>query len=390
MELEQIVKRLDWLEDERRKDKAQIATLAERINRYENSYADLNTQIQEVNGEVVRLASNLSAIEGIENLVNELRVEFNRSIEALEKKRMDREREIDKVHMEEMIPVNKSLYELKKGLDPIQDIKRGMQLRIDEEYRLSTLIEELEKKVDKGHRMEEDYSLTQRLFEEGRRQDSKRMTDVQGELAAVRKRVDDQRGKIDLALDLTHKLEAKLNNVQESDRELRQVQSNIVEKHNLFTVERDRQWKELKTKIEEISSQSVNLDSQIVSLDSTHRTVKKALEQLEEIIQHFDRRANEITEMQRLMEERFRQDWVSFKADDQKRWANYSIAQDEKYRDTERQVVKDSERLVQLEDLAQDLKDSLQQDSEIMLENLLQLQGMLNEFVGQIENRIKN
>ena len=390
MELEQIVKRLDWLEDERRKDKAQIATLAERINRYENSYADLNTQIQEVNGEVVRLASNLSAIEGIENLVNELRVEFNRSIEVLEKKRMDREREIDKVHMEEMIPVNKSLYELKKGLDPIQDIKRGMQLRIDEEYRLSTLIEELEKKVDKGHRMEEDYSLTQRLFEEGRRQDSKRMTDVQGELAAVRKRVDDQRGKIDLALDLTHKLEAKLNNVQESDRELRQVQSNIVEKHNLFTVERDRQWKELKTKIEEISSQSVNLDSQIVSLDSTHRTVKKALEQLEEIIQHFDRRANEITEMQRLMEERFRQDWVSFKADDQKRWANYSIAQDEKYRDTERQVVKDSERLVQLEDLAQDLKDSLQQDSEIMLENLLQLQGMLNEFVGQIENRIKN
>ncbi len=390
MELEQIVKRLDWLEDERRKDKAQIATLAERINRYENSYADLNTQIQEVNGEVVRLASNLSAIEGIENLVNELRVEFNRSIEAQEKKRMDREREIDKVHMEEMIPVNKSLYELKKGLDPIQDLKRGMQLRIDEEYRLSTLIEELEKKVDKGHRMEEDYSLTQRLFEEGRRQDSKRMTDVQGELAAVRKRVDDQRGKIDLALDLTHKLEAKLNNVQESDRELRQVQSNIVEKHNLFTVERDRQWKELKTKIEEISSQSVNLDTQIVSLDSTHRTVKKALEQLEEIIQHFDRRANEITEMQRLMEERFRQDWVSFKADDQKRWANYSIAQDEKYRDTERQVVKDSERLVQLEDLAQDLKDTLQQDSEIMLENLLQLQGMLNEFVGQIENRIKN
>ncbi len=390
MELEQIIKRLDWLEDERRKDKAQIASLAERINRYENSFGDLNTQIQEVNGEVVRLTSNLTAIEGIENLVNELRVEFNRSLEGLEKKRMDREREIDKVHMEEMIPINKSLYDLKKGLEPIQEIKRGMQLRIDEEYRLSTLIEELDKKVDKGHRMEEDYSLTQRLFEEGRRQDSKRMTDVQGELAAVRKRVDDQRGKIDLALDLTHKLEAKLNTVQESDRELRQVQSSIVEKQNLFIVERDRQWKELKTKIEEMSSQSVNLDTQIVALDTTHRTVKKAIEQLEEIIQHFDRRANEITEMQRLMEERFRQDWVTFKADDQKRWANYSIAQEEKYRDTERKVDKDSERLELLEDLAQDLKDSLQQDSEIMLENLLQLQGTLNGFVEQIETRIKS
>ena len=114
MELEQIIKRLDWLEDERRKDKAQISSLAEKINRYENSYADLNLQIQEANGEIVRLASNLTAIEGIENLVNELRVEFNRSLDALEKKRMDREREIDKVHLEEMIPINKSLYDLKK------------------------------------------------------------------------------------------------------------------------------------------------------------------------------------------------------------------------------------------------------------------------------------
>jgi hypothetical protein len=81
---------------------------------------------------------------------------------------------------------------------------------------------------------------------------------------------------------------------------------------------------------------------------------------------------------------------VTFKADDQKRWANYSIAQDEKYRDTERQVVKDAERLVQLEDLTQELKDSLQQDSEIMMENLIQLQGILNTFVDQLETKIKS
>ena len=33
----------------------------------------------------------------------------------------------------------------------------------------------------------------------------------------------------------------------------------------------------------------------------------------------FERRINEITEMERLTEERFRQEWVTFKADDQKR-----------------------------------------------------------------------
>ena len=30
-----------------------------------------------------------------------------------------------------------------------------------------------------------------------------------------------------------------------------------------------------------------------------------------------------------LTEERFRQEWVNFKADDQKRWTNYTLAQEE-------------------------------------------------------------
>ncbi len=389
MELEQLVKRLDWLEDERRKDKVQIASLADRITRYESDYADLSTQLQDVNGELIRLATNLTAIEGIQNQVNEIRVEFNRTIESQEKKRLDREREVEKNRLEELLPINKSLYDLKKGLEPILELKRGMQLRVDEEYRLGTMIEELEKKIDKGHRIEEDYSITQRLFEEGRRQDSKRMTDMQGEFAAIRKRVDDQRGKFDLTLDSIRKLEAKINDALESDREIRQVQSGLQEKQTLFVVERDRQWKELKQKIEEVSSQSLNLDSQIVEMDTTHRAVKKAIEQFDDVVQHFDRRANEITEMQRLMEERFRQDWVTFKADDQKRWANYSIAQDEKYRDTERQVEKDAERLIRIEDLTQEIKDSLVQDSELLLENVVQLQGVVNAFVEQIENKIK-
>jgi hypothetical protein len=58
-----------------------------------------------------------------------------------------------------------------------------------------------------------------------------------------------------------------------------------------------------------------------------------AQEAFEEITQRFDRRINEITEMQRLTEDRFRQEWVSFKADDQKRWTNYSLVQEEQQRE---------------------------------------------------------
>jgi hypothetical protein len=50
---------------------------------------------------------------------------------------------------------------------------------------------------------------------------------------------------------------------------------------------------------------------------------------LDDINIRFDRRINELTEMHRLTEERFRQEWISFKTDDQKRWTNYLLTQEE-------------------------------------------------------------
>jgi hypothetical protein len=50
MELEQLAKRLDWLDDERRKDKLIIQTLEERLGAIEGSVPGLVQQIKEISG----------------------------------------------------------------------------------------------------------------------------------------------------------------------------------------------------------------------------------------------------------------------------------------------------------------------------------------------------
>ena len=119
-----------------------------------------------------------------------------------------------------------------------------------------------------------------------------------------------------------------------------------MEKQNLGVMERDRTWRDWQARFEQVESQSLNLDSQLQSLDATHRAVKRSQETFDEISARFERRINEITEMQRLIEERFRQEWVSFKADDQKRWTNYTLAQEEQNRELNRQFGKSEERVV--------------------------------------------
>jgi len=374
MDLEQIVKRLEWLDDERRKDRTTIATLEKRLEAYENTLPSLQEQIKEVDGEVSRVSAMLDRFDQIESSVANLRVEITRKIESVDKQRQERDRELEKIRRDDLEALNRAVAEARKGLDPIQEMKTKLNARVEEEFRLNRLIEGLEQKIDENIRSDEEYRRAQKILQEGRRQDTKRLTDLQAEVSAFRKRLDEQRGKVELFTDSVRKLELRLGEIQGAEAERRQVQTAFIEKQNMVNLERERAWKEWQAQFEVIAGQAVNLESQMQTLDTTHRAVKRAQESFDEIKLRFERRLNEITEMQRLVEERFRQEWVSFKADDQKRWTNYTLTQEEQQRDVTRKIEKQSERIVQLDDLYRDIEDVIKQITE---ENQKRLQSLV-------------
>ncbi len=90
MDLEQLEKRLDWLESERRKDKTIIATLEERIGSYEGDLPALRQQIKELNSEVIRLTAMLSKFDQLDAAVQQVRIDLTRSVETLDKTRQER------------------------------------------------------------------------------------------------------------------------------------------------------------------------------------------------------------------------------------------------------------------------------------------------------------
>ena len=83
---------------------------------------------------------------------------------------------------------------------------------------------------------------------------------------------------------------------------------------------------------------------------------------------------NEITEVQRLNEDRFRQEWTTFKSDDQKRWSNYTLAQDEQHREMNRELESFGDRITNLETLIKSLQDDLDQ---VGRDNLRRMQTQL-------------
>jgi hypothetical protein len=361
MDLDQIVKQLEWLDGERRKDKMALTTLEDQVANLEGNVLPLMQSLKEVGSDLTRIQAAMGRFEQIETGMAQLRVELARSIEAVEKQRAEHDREIEKVRQADQEAADKVIGELRKGIETAYELKKAETVRQEEDNRLRRLVEEVNQKITEIHRSEEENRRQQHLVDEGRRQDNKRISDLLGEVTALRKRQDEQRGKVDVTSDGVHKMELRVNELAAAEVERRQVQNAYIEKLNLQGVDRERTWKEWETRFEEISSKSASMDAHLLSLDSTIRAVKRSQDALDEVTQRFDRRINEITEMQRLNEERFRNEWVSFKADDQKRWTNYTLAQDEQQRDTARSIQKAGERLLALEEQAQAIGDTLHQ-----------------------------
>ncbi len=385
MELEQVLKQVDWLDDERRKDKSILAALEERLINLEGNLPVLSKQFKDLDGEITRLSAMLARMDHFEENLLQFRVESKQALEELAKEGKQRAEEAEKIRRVEQRSLESSIVELRKELAPIPELRRGIQARVEEDVRLNRAFDELKLKIDTVRRSEEEYTRTLKLIDDSRRQDTKRLTDMQGEVNSLRKHMDDQRGRTELTSTTLRKLEARLNELSIVETERREAQARFLEEQALQQVERERVWKEWQARFETIESQTSDIELNLQQLDATHRDVKRSQQALDEVTQKVDRRINEMTEIQRLAEERFRQEWVTFKADDQKRWTNYTLTQEEQRNESTRQYEKLAERVTHLEDSIRETQDMLQQLGDQTGKRLQSLLAVVHEWVTSYE-----
>lgn len=388
MELDQVLKKIEWLDEERRKDKSQLAALQDRLQASEGNLELANQQLKSLTTEVARLNTMLGRMDQYDEALLQVRIETKRRDDEIEKQFRKSIEEAEKVRRVEMRALEGDIVDLRKELEPIPELRRSLQTRVDQELRIDREIAELDTKITEVRRTTEEYSRTYRIIEESRRQDSKRLNDIQGELTAIRKRVDEHKAQIELAGNNVRKTEARIGEILSIENERKEAQTAFIEQQTLWQVERDRSWKEWTARFSSLETQATDVEAQLQTIESTHQMVKRSQESLESLAERVERRINEITEIQRLGEERFRQDWVTFKADDQKRWTNYTLSQDEQRSETIRQIEKLAERITVQEDILEDNQDLLRQVNEQTEKRLQSLLAMVHDWVTAYERAI--
>ena len=385
MDFEQIVKRLQWLDEEHRKDKAAIIELEERIAAFEGNIDVVAKQVKPLEKQIAALTPNSARIDQFEVIIAKQREDMKNAIDELEKKAIKRENDQLKRHQKDLEPFNKEIDEIKKALTEIAPLKRDIKARITEETRLHQEIKDLRPPIDDAKRAAEEATRTQRVFDESRKQDMKRIADLQGELTALRKRIDDARAKVDSGADSVKHLENRFKEIMVAEADRKAAQNEFIEKQSVAQLDRDRSYKEWKNSYADFQKQVEKLESQSQALEETLRSAKRAQETYNELNTKLERRINEVTEMQRLAEDRLRQEWVTFKADDQKRWTGYTLSQDEGGKDTRKIIQKLDERITSLDESFQTTQDQLHQTADTTEQQLQELMNVAHEWLSAYE-----
>ncbi|MFC2065017.1 hypothetical protein ACFLXB_08030 [Chloroflexota bacterium] len=225
------------------------------------------------------------------------------------------------------------------------------------------------------------------ILEDNLKQESKRGIELQNSNSIQKKKMEEMRNKIEIIPENIRRIETRLTELSSSEAERRYSQKTFLEQQALQQIDRDQIQNTLRDRIEKLGKQSDEYEAQLHQWDSMQRELKHAQEVYEDLTQKFDRRINEITEMQRLSEDRFRQEWATFKADYQKRWTSYSLSQDELFREMNLEVNNVSEKNTSLEDLTQIQQDIIQQTQDAHEEYYQGILAQINQLLSTY-NRI--
>lgn len=381
--IEQLEKRIEWLDSERRNDKTNLASLQNRLTILEGENMNLRKQIKELEVLINRNANQISNMDKYDNRIDRLNIDLTKQIREVNERadlNISEAQKRLKVEIDSTKKTIAELYSMSEKFDPINTDIASLKM---ENTRLVRLIEEQKAKVLEVGRFDEDYRRSLHLLEEGRRQEAKRLTDLQGEVASVRKRLEETRARFDSFSDSFRTFDTRIAELQANEKDRRESQSQFIDRVNSSLVEKDKVFANWEKRFAEIDQFNANLGSQIETLENIRLSVTKAIQGAEDVTQRFERRINEITELQRLNDDRYRQEWNVFKSDDVKRWTNYMLAQEEQNRETTQQYTELTRQLQEIDDLTALMRDEL---DALSRETLRHVQTILLAYQESIQN----
>jgi chromosome segregation ATPase len=359
MDTQQTIRMIEWLDEERRKDKSVIATLQERLSQQQDVIDTLLRRLNGIESDQASLRGQVHPNGKDPDLIDQVRREMQQLIEGIETKRLNAEREAERRAELAREASSRPLREITEKISRIERQTTELPAMNVEKDRLSTTVASLQQRVEDLYKRLEEPDRRLAFLEEQRRTDSRRLSELESDLPEVRKSIESVKPKVQLIEDLSLRNERKVQEVQSGDRERREQIQQFIDQQTLLLQQRDQQIAEVLKRSTEFDEAMKRNMERFETWAEIYREMKRIVDDFERIGDRLERRIVEVAEMQRLSEDRFRQEWNDWRNEDTKRWKTFTLSTDEIWKTHDRDFEKFALRVSEVESLLPTLQDSL-------------------------------
>jgi DNA repair exonuclease SbcCD ATPase subunit len=355
MDLTQAMQTLKWLDGERRKDRATIAKLEERLEEQGRRLARQSAQIDQLRSSLASVEAVLSQVDEFEQMVSNYKKEMIFQLEERDETWRKERDEAKRMRQLEHEGMKEQLNRLEKELRVLPRYDEQISARQAEEERLTEKLQSLEVTVVDSDKRLEDSARVVSYLEERRRADHRRLTEFEHEIPELNTRIDTLTQKLALFEQSMQKQQARLD---EAIQELRRYDKPI-EELRISDFQREQKMQQYLDQGAEVAQELERLREQTHDFIKRRQQVKRALDALEKIKTRIEGRQDEMAERQRLAEERTERQWEEWQSARAKELKKREMVIEQRWQEQERTDVKQEGRLETLEAIASLYREQL-------------------------------
>ena len=257
MNLDQAVQLLNWLDEEHRKDKAQIAELASQLTQQYTQVAGLNKTVQDLEERLARLQSQSLRFTQLEQAAGQTKAEVQVALEQHDKRYTQRETEAFQMRQLERERQDQILSTLQLQIEGLQQWQRSTIGDHEMINRVDLAIGTVQREVEEEIHRDEELNHRLQLLEEWvprfgqmateQRQLSERLTKERAEAVEAARRAEQQRARH--MAEWAEQMKASRREVDEWIAQMRTIQEQHKDSRKLFA-----EMQELEERLKQMES----------------------------------------------------------------------------------------------------------------------------------------
>lgn len=332
MELTQLSQMVQWLDEERRKDKALIAALQEQVKLQAQQLAQQQELIAALQRTVAGMETLMAQVTGFASAMEGLKADVARMLEQREETRRKEQRESDRARQleigalkDEIARIVDELRRVSRIEEELAAVQADARRLTDAQQRQEIAITDLKKQV-------EDRAAALVYLEEQRGADNRRIVGLEKELPELRQRMEATDAKL---LPIEEAVQKQRRILEEGLKPIKEFEK-VIEELRVADFRRNQEVKKWAGQAEEVRQEIERLREERQRLMEQYQRAQRALDALSALQTRLETRQNETAEMQRLAEGRLKRQWEEWQTAQEKERRNWEVTAEERWRQQER------------------------------------------------------